>query len=170
MPFVYVLAFGLGGVVTLGATWLSQYQHRSQVAKNPKPLTADDIAAEVTKRLAQPLPAVNVLVQSPTTAGLANDTEWVKRRADVEARLLSFVRDGEKAHDALYSAQDKQHVDIALQEIEKWRATFGNYCEQHPSLRKRDCKTKILSKTSDRITEPLARIRTMLNEIDRWVD
>ena len=80
------------------------------------------------------------------------------------------MREGEKAHNALYSAQDKQHVDAALEQIEKWRTTFGDYCEQQPSLRKRECRTKILSKTSDRITEPLTRIRTMLNELDKWVD
>ena len=91
----------------------------------------------------------------------------------IEARLLDFIQHGNRAQNAYhaaYQAKDAKAFEHAQRQVEEWREAFGTYCDEEPSLKKRDAHIKTLDKGGDRISEPLRRIRNMVERLDEWVD
>lgn len=94
-------------------------------------------------------------------------------RSLVEARLFDLLNQGDAALHAFYdgvTAHNPEQVNAGKHKIEEWRTAFGNYSNEQPSLRRRRAMERILSSGGDRITEPLIRLRNMIDNLDQWLD
>lgn len=87
------------------------------------------------------------------------------RKDRILARLVQIRRNGNKALKAFYD-----HAPDGPAQIEKWREEFGNYADGEPDLHKRRAAERILFKGEDRITEPLKRLDSMIDDLEKWID